>query len=268
MVNFMLMSHFPPNFRKANWRYIFVRKGKPASPASGKARVYGICRMASASEPESSRSCAELPNPAQSKALIKALDTLQDYDKNRREKITETLTEAAKEAAEQDGVSAGQSAGGGSSLLSGFAELIHQNGNAPNNVHVMFANLLFHQCFRATASWLYQKCRAGSEFGQDEFRSIYGTFIVSDGTIEWLQEPKRSVDDVLVALMLPNKGFQELIRLGASAEQAGRFPSRMRKCMNRFQGSHAFVVGFAGSSCWLLLVFHCTHSLFLDKRMC
>jgi len=209
--------------------------------------------MASASEPESSRSCAELPNPAQSKALIKALDTLQDYDKNRREKITETLTEAAKEAAEQDGVSAGQSAGGGSSLLSGFAELIHQNGNAPNNVHVMFANLLFHQCFRATASWLYQKCRAGSEFGQDEFRSIYGTFIVSDGTIEWLQEPKRSVDDVFVALMLSSSTrASDLLSLGASAEQVGRFPPKILDSMLKIRCWHALVVGFARS--FLLVV--------------
>ena len=205
--------------------------------------------MASASGPESSRSCAELPNPGVSEALTKALDTLHDCDKDRQEKITQTL----KEAAEQDGVSAGQSAGGGSSLLSGFAELIHQNGNAPNNVHVMFANLLFHQCFRATASWLYQKCRAGSEFGQHEFRSIYGTFIVSNGTIKWLQERERSVDDVFVALMLSSSTLaSDLEKLGASAEQVGRFPHKILDSMQKIRCWHALVVGFARS--FLLVV--------------
>ena len=202
--------------------------------------------MASASGPE-----AELSNPALvHEALFQALDLLKKIDAERVQSITEKL----KCAAVDNG-----------SLLGGFADLIHQNRD---NLPILLANRLVDDCFRATASWLHQQVRTGSEIVQDDFQIIYGTHQGCDETTEWLQHPGRSVDDVLVALMLPNKGFQELIRLGASAEQAGRFPSRMRKCMNRFQGSHAFVVGFAGCSCWLLLVFHCTHSLFLDKRMC
>ena len=235
--------------QKASSRQLALRRADDhavalVSQAGHKQATKGEC-MASASGPE-----AELSNPALvHEALFQALDLLKKFDAERVQSITEKL----KRAAVDNG-----------SLLGGFADLIHQNHD---NLPILLANRLVDDCFRATASWLHQKVRTGSEMVEGDFQMIYGTHQGCEETTEWLRHSGRSVDDVLVALMLPNKASKELVKLGASAEQ-GRFPSKILQCMNKFQGSHAFVVGFAGSSCWLLLVFHCTHSLFLDKRMC